>query len=426
MTMMAQYKLAVKLGSYGLIDLYKIAKVEPMISFKSNGELVSKNLINLLETSKADEGKTLIQNESGGKIYPFFQQNHKVEMTKDSVKLTYPDKIGPGNYLIVTGTEDSTYLIDVLGKIINNNLELSFYHRFYPDINGRMFRNYLGNLTLPIKTTTVSSKNGFWVNEGKDISNVSVIDNYRLKINGVVVVLPQLDSGREKLISSVIISGRKIEAAVLEKVSEEVLGPVDFGMAEPQVCTGVQLDGYDSTAKVTSLGLVAESTRGAVCVHNMVMKPKGEYLEYILSARGSIETRQNSSLKMAKAVESKGEAVKKAYVCIKQPGGNGDCLNSHRNIRLFDDFNQYRVSINTSLAGSSPVIIQVGTIPSGKDKQMMVINNRTSLNWYQQKEVKELSFEPVFPRLEVVINDKLTVGWPDTVGLYSFHFHPEY
>lgn len=433
MDKMTEKGRATKVNSYLVepgsreVTLYKLKQVEPMVAFKSEGQQVSANLDNLLESSLANQRITWKQKSGeAGTIWPFLEQNHRVKTSDELIELDFDDELG-SDYVVVSGKSSEPYLIDIFGKLVKKGLELSFFNRYYPNINDKEYRQPLGVITLPIGELKLSSENGYWLGEGKDISQSEVVENYRLEINGLAMVLPALKEEEEKKISSVMIEEKKIRASLLEKVVEEKLGLTDFGLAQPEVCFGPQLSGYLGSAKVVDSELVVMAKRGAMCVHNVLMEKKGDYLEYNLMAKGSGDKPEKvEEVGMAKELRTMGEEVKRGYVCIKQWGENNDCLNGHRDIRLFEDYRHYRIPVSTLLEGTAPVIINVGLIPEGMSQQQMVIKERIAVDWFKEKEGDELVFETKETEEKVAVDGKLRVSWPQALSKYSYRFHPEY
>lgn len=389
--------LSVDLPVSSTIYLYEIVQPRPVFSLASSVLNIDPNLSNLLETQvKSTKDKIIIQDkEISSQLIPFMQQNYTISKDDQMFTLEYKNQnSSPLRYQInTTPSNIDSYLIDLYGNIKDQKLNLSFYHRYYPDINGQRFQQYLGSLSFPI-------------------SESRIIDQYRLKLNDVFTSIPSILSSNDNYISSYIVHEKIIKAALLQKSGEEVLNFQSFSKTNPTSCYGPQLEGYEENTQITNNSLVLQSKKGSICVESAMVFPdkienKPQFMEIELTLKSNLT--DNTPMQ--------------GYVCVHE-GAIPDCLNLHRHLRLFSDTKSYRLPLESYVTSQSGVKMQIGSIPQQNIDQTVEIEKITE-HIYEPLQEQEISFEPVFPQETVNISGPLQISFPKAQSLYSYFHNPK-
>ena len=379
------------------VYLYEIIQPRPVFSLAGFVLNIDPDLNNLLETQVGSivDGTIIQDQEKPAQLIPFIQQNHTVSKDDQTFTLEYknPNSSSLRYQINTTPSNIDSYLIDLYGNIKDQKLNLSFYHRYYPDINGQRFQQYLGSLSFPI-------------------SESRILDQYRLKLNDVFTPIPSILSNNDSYISSYVVHERIIKAALLQKSGEEVLNFQSFSKTNPTSCYGPQLEGYEENTEITNNSLVLQSKKGSICVESAMVFPdnienKPQYAEIELTLKSNLTD----------------DVPMQGYVCVYE-GAIPDCLNLHRHLRLFSDAKSYRLPLVSYVTNQSGVSIQIGSIPQQNTDQTVNIEKIIE-HFYEPLQEQEISFDPVFPQETVNISGPLQISFPKAQSPYSYFHDPE-
>lgn len=362
------------------VDLYKINTIQPMFSSVSSAKYIDPNLDNLLDTKVNTFEKTLIQNkEKPSILYPFLEQNHKATRENNAINISYPNSNTNGYsfQINLTPTDINSYLIDVYGKKHNQVLTLSFYHRYYPDINGKQFQTYIGSIDFRLPDEKLSSgKPAYLVSNWTQNSGENILEAYRLHLNDVFVPIPSPVLENETYITSYMLHEKIIKAALFNETLVQDINSSTFSQT---------------------------NVRAPIVFPNLRVETK-QYLEIELKI--------------------KGESTLHAYICLQQ-GAIKQCLNPHRNIRTFSDESTYRIATNSLISNQLDTTIEIASIPNANLKQTLEVKN-ISEHFYSPVQEKEISFNPIFPKQSVILSDPLQISFPKAVSTYSYIHKPQY
>ncbi len=393
------------------INLYQIDSTRPPISFASDSKNVDPQLDNLLETNlDFSVGAVTQDNNSPAEIYPFSRQNHELTKNNDAITLTYenPNKT-PLTYKINTTDSNGPYMVDVYGSVVNNILNLDFYHRYYPDVNGNKFQQFIGTtqfrLPDPVGAPTDSAfiANNWIYNTTNQIS-----PTYRIKLNDVFIPLPVDISENNTYISSYLLDESNIKVSLYEKNSDSFLTNNSLTITNPEECSGPR----------------------SSCVSGPVVFPNNsntDHLEVEVQIKGSIQkeksTNNNDSL-LKQVLKNEGSAPIHGYICIEQ-GSIPDCLNLHRNIRVFPNETSYLVPLETAISNQLPASVVVGSVPVENYQQSITVESIRQF-YYSKLEDKTIDFNPSFPEQSVTISGPLNISFPRALSNYSFFYKPDF
>jgi hypothetical protein len=407
------------------IDVYEVIEVKPVFTFAEAAKNIDPKLQNILETDVDSYNQnTVIQiEEKPYTIYPFMQQNHTVVNQPSLVNIHYPNSITqPIKYNIISNvnTKDS-YLIDVYGKIENDKLNLDFFHRYYPDINGQQFKRFIGSIEIP-----------FSINNNKNSTNtLASIDGYRVQFNNVFISLPQELTKKAMYIASFLSHSRTISTTLLQKEAEHVTDISSFQATNPTICYGPRKEGYEGSIQFLRESLGLQAYHGSFCANTSIVFPEVSndvryYVELEMQLQGESENvgskaKENTAFSLVgKTIMQNGEKPVDAFVCIRE-GEMKNCSNTNQRFRLSNLIQTYRVGVRSYLSNQIPSRIDIGSLSIGDFAQKVYLK---SITQYFYKEIKQEKFDfiPQYPHESVILKGPLTISFPKALSPYSYYY----
>ena len=368
----------------GKIELYRIKEAKPMFLGMGQVSLVEVNFDNFLETDLVLDEETVMQKDIG-RLVPFVDQGHSVSINEGQVELRYEVSSEKNDYIVKKkpAVADSS-MMDVFAKMEEEKLVVSIYDRYLPDINGQEFRREVGLV-------------GF--------GYVTDLSLYRLKIGEVFLTMPQYLS-TNTYIDSVMTHGPEIEVGLyyLEELSD--LNLTEFNKTDPLPCFGPELSGYEAGVDIQADNIKMVSSRGGTCVARIV-KLTGVKEQYVEA---------NIRLKSI----SDGDQAMRGYVCLYE-GESKNCLNNHRQLRLYEDWTEYVIRVENQVSGQTDLKLEIGSIPGGSDSQDMDIGE-VELKSFIEKDSQSIEYKKHFGLEKVNLTGELKIGIPKAKSNYSY-FH---
>lgn len=395
------------------MDLYTVNSIRKPISFVTKTTNIDPYFDNLLETNVSLTSEMVIQDEiNPAIIYPFKQQNHKLTQDNNTVTLNYKNSNKePLTYQIQTSNNKGPYLIDIYGKVEKSTLNLEFYHRYYPDVNGNKFQQYLGSEEFQLPNSIDNPTNNAFIASNWTYNTTQQISpTYRIKLNDVFVPLPVNISNENSYITSYLVDNQNINVSLFKKTSELKLPSNSIVSTNPSSCYGAKSN----------------------CISVPIIFPKNsnnsdEYLEVEAQIKGSAQ-KDNQLVKtktlLKQVLESEGATPSSSYICIQQ-GANPDCLNLHRNLRILPDSTSYLIPLQSSISNQQPATVIIGSVPVENYQQSMEVKNIKEI-FYSKLEEKNLNFNPLFPEKSVVVSGPLSISFPKALSNYSYFYKPDF
>lgn len=422
------------------IDVYEVSFVRPVMSFLPLTQNIDPSTENLLETNLANATKHVIQDETKpSQLQPFLRQNHMVVRDENSITLQYQNitkRILP--YQITASPTDSdSYLIDVYGKIHEKRIDLTFYHRYYPDINTKRFQRYIGSVSINLTDENFDiAPDATILSNWTQNETKQVLEHYRLRLNDVVLPIPANISKKDTYISSYMLHEKIIRASVLTKSGVQILNSASFVQTDPASCFGSPSKEYEGDIKITKEGTMLLTTRnGSICGRASMISPdrlKGKplYVEIELQLNAEQMRSKNPVSKdsptpnlVEQVLKKEGEIPIQAYVCVREASIE-DCLNPHRNIRVQPRVWAYRIPLRTFLSSLSNYPIDVGLVNQGDLRQGLIVYG-VKQHTYLLSEEKDLAFVPIYEHDSVTISGPLQVSFPKAVSDYTYIHKPK-
>jgi hypothetical protein len=395
------------------IDLYAVNSIRKPISFVNNATNVDPYINNLLEADINIESSTATQEKNSPSVlYPFKQQSHKLTQDDNTITLNYKNSNEESlTYQIKTSNNKGPYFIDIYGRVEKDTLKLDFYHRYYPDVNGNKFQQYLGSEEFQFPDSIDNSmSNAFIASNWTYNTTQQISPTYRIKLNDVFVPLPVNISNENSYITSYLVDNQIINVSLFKKTSELQLPNNSIVSTNPSSCYGAK----------------------SSCISVPIIFPKNsnnsdEYLEVEAQIKGSAQ-KDNQSVKtktlLKQVLESEGVTPSSSYVCIQQ-GANPDCLNLHRNLRIFPDSTSYLIPLQSSISNQQPATVVIGSVQVENYQQSMEVKNIKEI-FYSKLEEKNLNFNPLFPEKSVIVSGPLSISFPKALSNYSYFYKPDF
>ncbi|KKP65763.1 MAG: hypothetical protein UR63_C0044G0004 [Candidatus Roizmanbacteria bacterium GW2011_GWC2_35_12] len=395
------------------IDLYTVNAIRKPISFVKNATNVDPYIDNLLETDINLGSSTVIQEKNNPSIlYPFKQQNHQLTRDGNEVILSYKNSNTDSlTYQIKTSNDKGPYLIDIYGKVEKSTLSFDFYHRYYPNINGNQFQQYLGSEQFELPNPIDSSVDSAFIASNWTYNTTQQISStYRIKLNDIFIPIPINISNENTYITSYLVDGKNINISLFEKSAELLLPNNSLTSTNPPSCYGTKSN----------------------CVSAPIIFPKNldnsdGYLEVEMQIKGSAEkgsTPPDTQSLSKQVLNSEGTTPISGYICIQQ-GENSGCLNLHRNLKIFPDLTSYLVPLQSSISDQQSATVVIGSVPVENYQQTMNVENIKEI-FYSKLEEKNLDFNPFFPDQTVVISGPLSISFPKFLSNYSYIHKPDF
>jgi hypothetical protein len=419
-----------------LIELYELKSIQEMFEFIPSVGHLDANLDNALETNLDSIIKTdyIQSQDKDNQLLPFIQQNHQASVENFNIQLEYPQPNSqPTDYTISTksGNEDS-YLIDIYGQIKNNQLILSFYHRYYPDINQTRFERLVGSVAIDIENLNQQKMNpALLLSDWTATDTEGLLAAYRLNVNQVFLPLPAEILNQKTYISSYMLHEKEIKVVLLEKQQTNWLDLSLFAPPDPTFCYGLQEEGYSGTtgqAQKNLLEITADN--GSYCVKTAVDFIEGkeeeflQYMEFELTLKGSLEEEKNNYQAdkydplIKQIIKTEGQQPINAYVCIRD-NETKQCANSHRFVRLSDQSQTYRLPAKRLLLNKSQSFLEIESLPFEGLKQTVSIE-KVSQEFYKPVSADSINFQPKYPQEKITLTDQLVLSFPQAVSVFSY------
>lgn len=379
------------------LSLFELPFVRPQVSFSEKISSIDGRLGNLLETD-LDEmvtGDTIQTEKNGGVILPFIQQNHRADLNNKTVKIAYNNvfNVEDSNYVIRSEfSQNGSYMVDVYGNIENGAVKLDIYHRYLPDINGKRYQNFLESLVidLPEKITDVG--------------------NLRISVGGVFSNFPTDLNAEMKYINSFMVHGSDIKVELYSSRHKLVINPYSF--ENKTSLSNCKLGKKNNTFFI-------DACAEPMFVDASVALPEREtdrqyYVENSLSLKAQVDGEKS---------DEHGIKLAHGYICIDQ-GGNGNCINLHRNVLLRDGETQ-TVSEGIVVSNQLPILVQVGSIPFSDFKQSLAIEKYEMELFESISEGSITISQQPMESISADLNPYLEISFPQALSNNSFYFDRE-
>ncbi len=395
------------------IDLYQIPSVRPTVQFLPSTLNIDSSVANILETSFVPSKESLVQDpKMPAQFIPFVTQDHTVTSQESSFLVQYKNSnLLPTSYRVSAGISDrNSYMVDVYGKLDGNRLSLTFYHRYYPDINGKKFQKNIGTLEFSLPKQEVGSSTATIVSNWNEYSTSQILDSVRFQLNDVFMPIPANISKNEVRIGSYMLHEENIHASVLSKSRSEPIELSQFSKTDPASCYGTPTKDYQESVVLDGnkkLNLTVQN--GSLCVRTpLTLTPNiGGNTGYVELEFEANMPEENSGL---------------AYVCLRE-GSIDDCLNNHRNIRLQSEKTSYIVPLRSLISPSAVYPLDMGVVNvDGTKKTMTIDSARYAV--FAVGEQKQLVFNPTFLDESVELSGSLELSFPKAVSAYSYMHKP--
>lgn len=416
------------------IELYEIQHIDLPIRFEAHATNIDATISNLLEVEgELGNFATRQSTKEAGQFLPFLQQNHKVSQDDISVTLGYPNASATTQNLTVHpgDTTKDSYMIDVYGSIKNNALQLSFFHRYYPDINKQKFIQPIGSMSFVLpKGEIVSTPLGTNMGDFPGKPTDAILSDYRVHVNDLILPIPVTVTSGNSYISSYILHEKTIRADLLSKTENKAFDLGTFTVTSPPNCYGPELPGFDGNVAYENGKLSLSALYGSTCLHAALPASIGSsvkplYGEIILKARGTAQdgpVEKTSSL--AKGVSSIGEKPVEGYVCLLD-GNNPNCLNSHRMLKATQNISEVRIPLSRRFTSVANLKFQIGSVADSDYMQTLSVLG-ANIETFASAQSHSLSFSPAFPIEHIELRGPFEVTVPKALSPYSFALHPEH
>jgi len=410
---------------------YEIPYTDPLFHIARSVQNVDPDISNILETDVQSMtiAEAVVQDSSNpSQFIPFQTQQHAQTQDEDAFTLQYnnPNE-DSGTYRLssLQSGSDGSYLIDVSGRLDGSDLVLTFFHRYFPDINGKKFSKVIGSMRIPIGNIRMDDQgtDGIIISNWIQGSTKQVIDSYRLLLNDIVLPIPSTISSSDTSFGSFMAHDTMIRASLLTKIDTQSIAPVSFVPANPPSCLGVPPKDYQGEARITlgnSLQLMAYN--GSTCVR--------------ATTQGSVSPRSSqSSVYEEIEVDVRGEYQKDqkedsgsptlGYLCIKEES-IPYCLNPHRHFRVSDTTHSYRFPLRSLITEGRSYPLEIGVVSPGAITHSMFISTVSKHIYTHASEEYSFVFEPSYEEADLTVSGPLMVSFPKAISPYSFLFDPNH
>lgn len=416
------------------IFLYTVNDVSPSVSFVPYSTNIQPDISNALETD-VDQliQSSYTQDPAHASVsLPFQEYIRHATIRDNQITLATTSSTAGESDMIASvdqNTTDTSYMVDVFGRISGNKIIIDIYHRYLPDIGGKSFRSILGRkeFALPdsLKTSEPNSQViGDWI-----FSHTSqVIPEIRLSLNDVVMPLPRALSNTDVYIGSAMLQNTVVDMSLLT-LSKTVDLPIDDALAEAPLsaCRGYEDALYTKSAEFNSNALTLTSKNGSICSQGtipFVTKPNEKniipytYIEADFRVSGSINQNSVDLDPLNAALGSAGTLPKIVNVCIRDFGVD-DCVNTHQYINLPDTGDRYRIPVPLKWLQSAPLSISIGSHPANHTELKTTISNLRYYYFTPSESVK-LQVNPMYPSEIVHVRDT-NVSFPLAISQYAYN-----
>ncbi len=367
------------------IDLYKMGGTIPMFQPITQAENIDGNFDNLSETDLIFGKTNLVQSGDKGTIIPFFRQNHQVAINTDSVDFDYQISADRSKYRIEMLGEKDRIMVDVFVRSEDKTLIVSLFDRYMPDINGKEYRQLIGEYKF----------------EAGDS-----IEGYKLKIGDIVLGLPSENFSETRYVDSVMVDTKDFKIKLLKLEESREVDLMGFERNAPLTCFGPQLANYEGGVDIQNSNIKIVSRYGGACVTGGFISNKEESPKYV-------------EIKFRMKAISDGIQGKRAYVCVYEGEGK-TCLNDHRHFNLNEEWTDYVIGLDEEITELDLLKFEFGTIPGGKDSLDMDYSGM-NVNYYKDIGEEVVSYEPS-QKLEIVeLEKELKLSIPKAKSDYSFY-----
>lgn len=422
------------------IDIYEVKNSEPVFRYLPHVLNIDPILTNLLETNVNTSDQHIIQDsKKPAQLIPFMQQRHTVSRNDSSYTFTYqnPNSTTQNYQVKMPSSGNDSFMIDVYGRTDKDQLNLAFYHRYYPDINGQIFRRPVGSVQLTLPNISVTSTSPATLLSNWSMrSTKEILDTMRLELNGVFVPLPVTLSTEESYITSYILHDKEIHVSLLKKSLVQSLDILSFTQTNPSSCYGPPADAYEGDMRISTTGknVLLTAKNGSFCATTPITFPSLKdderyYAEIEVQLEGqlqngnSINNGKESKSLIQSVLQNEGEKQMQGYICVRE-GTNEDCLNPHRNIRISKNVSAYRIPFSSYISPFSDLKLEIGSVGTENIKQTLTVQG-VQLHVYEPFVKKDISFNPIYPEENVSISGPLQISFPKALSQYSYVHKPQ-
>lgn len=400
------------------LTLYEITRPQPVVHTISSTYNIDPGITNLLENISGFQSSLPIQNPSAPAAFvPFIQENNQVSRSENSFTISYhnPNSEARRYQIATTPVDRDSYLIDVSARVDNGKLNLTFAHRYYPEVNGQKFANTIGSLSLPLPTGNLTSgPQGTIISDWSEEKLANLVDVYRLQLNDVFIPLPSNINSQDKYIASYMLHEKVIKATLFSKTSDQTFDLSGFTPTTSPSCFGPPATAYAGDVHLSTNGLELAASSGSACAVTTAQLPvelqgKKLYGELGLKLQADDDTIAGMS---------------QLYICLRE-GSISDCLNGHRNLRIKRGETEYRLPLRNLLSSYGSFGLDLGIVNPSHSPQSVTTSDIRTYLYTALGDPQELGFAASYPPETVEVSGPLALTIPKAVSAYSFLGKPE-
>lgn len=423
------------------IELYQVPSPQPVFEFANGVQHLDPNLEAALETPVQQllENDYIQAKDKDNIVLPLLRPNHQVEISEGQVKLEFPlSKNKLVNYQVTTQEPKvDSYLIDVTGQVINNQIILNFYHRYLPDINGQQFKHLIATTRFELSELKTQTMPKAWIaGDWTQLDTQGLLDHYRLRVNQVSLPLPDQVLNQPTAISSFMLHDKTLEVELLEKQSVQNLSWDQALVPKAEDCFGLKHDNSAGSHQIQPDGaLTIDVNNQSYCLIQNLSLSRAEdtetnpnlkqHLELSFNLRGSTE-KNTGPYRLSgyeplikKVVKDEGTLPVTARVCIKTDQNN-KCLNSSRFLRVYNSNHQYRLTLNKPVSSLENLNIELVSLPMADYSQSITLDSAL-IEVFMPVVSEKIEFNPAYEPESVVISaESLKLSFPQPVSKYSY------
>ena len=372
------------------LGLYEVASIVPTVQAVGQAVTIDPGIANSfgLVLDQKDQSIILQDSASPSALVPFRQQSNVVSRNDASFSIQYANPNPPLSYRVTVPESDvDSYMVDVSGKQKAEHVVLSFNHRYLPDINGKKFSYPVGSITLPLPKG---------------------VKTERIKLNDVILSLPELGSDAEVLVGTFMLHEKMIRASLFREATAVPFVFSSFVQTQPLSCFGTPSTVFegDGQGDGDTLRLTAKS--GSSCMRGQFTIPK-----------------RLSGTRMYAEIEAQfaGTDAAQAYVCVRE-GVVEDCLNSHRLLRTNGGTLSSRIALGSLVASGTPYTLEIGVVNPTESVQTVTVRNAL-VRSYEGSAEKSLVFVPYKGEETLKISGPFQLAFPKAESAYSYFHDPK-
>ncbi|MDP4011097.1 MAG: hypothetical protein Q8P72_02605 [Candidatus Roizmanbacteria bacterium] len=416
------------------IVLYKLKAFAPKVEFLSEAKFIDHELEHELLVNQFIDADHTISSRENGSIYPFLRTNLDIVKESSAMNLTI-NNLQKSTYTVSTQDHapNRTFLIELTGQIQDENVVITSYLHYLPQMNERVFRFKLKTITIPVEKVQkslqdIADKRSFLAN-WHTVPQDKLTD-LRVQINDTVLPIPQLD-GTEQSLGYLIIDSENVQLSLLSSHREATIDTKSLKLTEKPNCYNDALDGYEYSVKNSENKTSITSQNGSTCFWqdlDSTYDPTASHFELDLSLQGQSE---NMDTIFEKKIQSSQPSVTQfiaelpkpniLQLCIKEQNVDS-CFNSHQLLEIPESVKRIRIPTSKNISNIDNLLIFFALKNTQYQKQQIDIE---SITVHSYKKIAEETFAIDVPREikeEISLEGPLKIHIPSTMSSESYLF----